>query len=117
MRDILFTQVRLIGDGIDEHGDLLVRDGRIADFGPSLGQPDGAEIVSEDGAVLCPGLVDMRASLGEPGFEYRETIASAAVAAAAGGITTLASCRTRCRRSTTPLWSISCAHAVRKPAA
>jgi dihydroorotase len=42
------------------------------------------------GAVLCPGLVDMRAALGEPGFEYRETIASAALAAAAGGITTLA---------------------------
>ena len=40
--------------------------------------------------MLCPGLVDMRASLGEPGFEYRETIASAAQAAAAGGITTLA---------------------------
>ena len=40
--------------------------------------------------MLCPGLVDMRAALGEPGFEYRETIASAAAAAAAGGITTLA---------------------------
>ena len=40
--------------------------------------------------MLCPGLVDMRAALGEPGFEYRETIASAADAAAAGGITTLA---------------------------
>jgi dihydroorotase len=42
------------------------------------------------GAVLCPGLLDMRAALGEPGHEYRETIASAAQAAAAGGITTLA---------------------------
>ncbi len=42
------------------------------------------------GAALCPGLVDMRARLGEPGFEYRETIESAAQAAAAGGITTLA---------------------------
>ena len=40
--------------------------------------------------MLCPGLVDMRVALGEPGFEYRETIASAAMAAAAGGITTLA---------------------------
>ena len=40
--------------------------------------------------MLCPGLVDMRAALGEPGYEYRETIASAAEAAAAGGITTLA---------------------------
>jgi dihydroorotase len=47
-------------------------------------------LIEADGAVLCPGLVDMRAALGEPGFEYRETIASAAVAAAAGGITTLA---------------------------
>jgi dihydroorotase len=47
-------------------------------------------MIEADGAVLCPGLVDMRASVGEPGFEYRETIASAAIAAAAGGITTLA---------------------------
>jgi dihydroorotase len=62
----------------------------IADFGSSLGQPDGATVVAEDGAILCPGLVDMRAALGEPGYEYRETIASAAEAAAAGGITTLA---------------------------
>ena len=90
MSDVFFTGVRLVGEGTDQHGDLLVRDGVIADFGPSLGRPDGAQIVSEDGAVLCPGLVDMRTSLGEPGFEYRETIASAAVAAAAGGITTLA---------------------------
>jgi len=71
-------------------GELLVQDGIIADFGPSLGRPDGAEIIEAPGAVLCPGLVDLRASLGEPGFEYRETIASAALAAAAGGITTIA---------------------------
>ncbi|OJW21380.1 MAG: dihydroorotase, partial [Rhodospirillales bacterium 69-11] len=88
--DTLFTGVRLLADGVDLTGDLLVRDGRIADFGPSLGRPDGAQVVAEDGAVLCPGLVDMRAALGEPGYEYRETIASAAQAAAAGGITTLA---------------------------
>jgi len=71
-------------------GEVLVHDGIIADFGPSLGRPDGAEIIEAPGAVLCPGLVDLRASLGEPGFEYRETIASAALAAAAGGITTVA---------------------------
>jgi dihydroorotase len=76
--------------GLDQHGDLLVRDGLIADFGPTLGRPDDAVVVAEDGAILCAGLVDMRAALGEPGYEYRETIASAAEAAAAGGITTLA---------------------------
>ena len=90
--DTLFLNVRLLdaSSGVDTVGDLLVRAGVIADFGPNLGRPDGATIIQQDGAVLCPGLVDMRAALGEPGFEYRETIASAAEAAAAGGITTLA---------------------------
>ena len=90
MSDVLIHNVRLLSEGLDRPGDLLIRDGLIADFGPSLGCPDGAEQINGDGAILCPGLVDMRASLGEPGFEYRETIASAAQAAAAGGITTLA---------------------------
>ena len=88
--DTLFTGARLIADGVDLVGDLLVRDGLIADFGASLGRPDGVEIVHEDGAILCPGLVDLRVALGEPGFEYRETIVSAAAAASAGGVTTLA---------------------------
>ena len=90
--DTFFTGVRLLdpASGVDQHGDLLVRGGLIADLGPGLGRPDGATVIAEDGAILCPGLVDMRAALGEPGYEYRETIASAAEAAAAGGITTLA---------------------------
>ena len=91
MTDLLITNVRLLdpANGLDTHGDLLVRDGRIADLGPSLGRPD-VPTLDGDGAILCPGLVDMRAELGEPGGEYRETIASAARAAAAGGITTVA---------------------------
>jgi dihydroorotase len=88
--DIFFAGARILAAGVDVRGDLLVRDGLIADFGPSLGRPDAATLVEADGAVLCPGLVDMRVAVGEPGFEYRETIASAAIAAAAGGITTLA---------------------------
>ncbi len=90
--DTIFLGVRLLDAscGLDTVGDLLVHDGVIADFGSGLGRPDGAIVVREDGAILCPGLVDMRAALGEPGYEYRETIASAAAAAAAGGITTLA---------------------------
>jgi dihydroorotase len=89
---ILFTRVRLLDPaaGLDQPGELLVRGGQILDVGTALGRPDGAEIVEAEGAVLCPGLVDMRAELGEPGGEFRETIASAAEAAAAGGITTLA---------------------------
>ena len=88
----LFRKIKYLNSAAQalHEGELLVRDGKIADFGASLGTPEGAEIIETEGAVLCPGLVDMRAAIGEPGFEYRETIASATEAAAAGGITTIA---------------------------
>ncbi|WP_237216509.1 dihydroorotase [Falsiroseomonas oryziterrae] len=91
MGDLLITDVRLLdpATGLDAPGELLVRDGLILDHGASLGRPDGATVVAGGGACLAPGLVDLRAALGEPGAEHRETIASAAQAAAAGGITTL----------------------------
>jgi dihydroorotase len=96
--DLIFQNIRLLdpASGLDQAGGLLVRDGRIVDHGPALGRPDGAELIDGasmidgEGAILCPGLVDMRVDLGEPGGEHRETILSAAAAAAAGGITTLA---------------------------
>ncbi len=90
---LVFTGVRLLdpASGLDAPGELLVRAGRIADLGPGPhARPEGAVVVDGAGGVLCPGLVDMRVALGEPGFEYRETLDSAAEAAAAGGITTLA---------------------------
>ncbi len=94
MGRVLFDHVRLVdpASGLDRPGRLLVCDGVIEDLDlpADAGAPDGAALVEGGGAVLCPGLVDMRASVGEPGHEYRETIASAAEAAASGGITTLA---------------------------
>ncbi len=91
MSATLFTSARLLdpASGLDTPGALLVRDGVILDHGGNLGRPDDAITVDCAGACLAPGLVDLRAALGEPGFEHRETIASAAQAAAAGGITTL----------------------------
>jgi dihydroorotase len=88
---VLFVNVRLVDplSSLDESGSLLIRDGIVADIG-AFDPPEDVSTVNGDGAILCPGLIDMRASLGEPGFEYRETIASAALAAAAGGITSLA---------------------------
>ena len=88
----LFRKIRYLDDAAQNivEGEVLVKDGVIADLGQNLGTPDGATVIEAEGAVLSPGLVDIRASLGEPGFEYRETIASAAEAAAAGGITTIA---------------------------
>ena len=92
MSDAIITGVRLLdpASGLDAPGALLIRGGVIADLGPALGRPDGVAEIDGRGAILCPGLVDMRAALGEPGFEYRETIASAAEAASSGGITTVA---------------------------
>ena len=75
--------------GLDAPGDLLLESGTILDHGTGLSRPDGAEVVDAAGLCLAPGLIDLRAALGEPGAEHRETIASAAQAAVAGGITTL----------------------------
>jgi dihydroorotase len=73
----------------DQRGALLVEDGRIAALAPGAapGTPEGATTIDAHGLVLAPGLIDMRVFTGEPGHEYRETLASAAEAAAAGGIT------------------------------
>jgi dihydroorotase len=91
MRDLLFRGARLLdpATGLDSRGDLLVRDGLVLDHGADLGTPEGVDILDAAGLCLAPGLVDLRADIGEPGHKHRETIATAAAAASAGGITTL----------------------------
>lgn len=89
---LLLTHARLLdpASGLDAPGALLVQEGLIADLGPGpIAAPEGAEVLDCGGACLAPGLVDMRVATGEPGAEYRETIASLAEAAVAGGITTV----------------------------
>lgn len=78
--------------GLDSQGGLLVEDGAIVGSGPDVtAQSVGSDTDSHDctGAVLIPGLIDMRVHTGEPGGENRETIASASRAAAAGGVTSM----------------------------
>lgn len=89
------ANARLIdpASGRDERGGLLAVDGRIVALGPdaaSQGVPHGAVHIDAGGACLAPGLVDIRVRLGEPGEEHKETIATGAAAAAAGGVTALA---------------------------
>ncbi|MBT3809045.1 MAG: dihydroorotase [Rhodospirillaceae bacterium] len=71
-------------------GGVLTDGTRIMAIGPdifSTGSPAGAEIVDCEGAVLTPGLVDMRVDFCEPGNEHKEDIESGSRAAAAGGVT------------------------------
>ena len=73
-------------------GAILISDGKIADFGPNLfasGAPYGIQSVDCGGLHLAPGIVDTRVHPGEPGEEHKETLESAGIAAAAGGITSL----------------------------
>lgn len=93
-RRIAFRNARLIDPSVnlDVKGGLLVENGRIADVGPRLfndAEPGDPEVIDAKGLVLAPGLIDARVFTGEPGSEYRETLASASDAAAAGGITTI----------------------------
>ncbi len=75
--------------GRDEQGDLWMRGGRIVDR-PADDEAKGAVVIDADGLLVLPGLVDLHAHLCEPGFEYRETLESGALAAAAGGVTSVA---------------------------
>ncbi|MGI6294947.1 MAG: dihydroorotase [Armatimonadota bacterium] len=74
--------------GVDEVGDVLIVDGRIAPSSPTPSNGEG-QTIDCTGLVVTPGLVDMHVHLREPGYEHKETIATAAMAAAAGGFTTI----------------------------
>ena len=95
-RPILLANARILDPSrdLDIDGDLLIADGVIREAKRGIGAagvPEATEIIDCNGKLVAPGLVDMRAFIGEPGAEYRETIASASQAAAAGGVTTIVS--------------------------
>lgn len=78
--------------GLDENGTVIIDKGIIVAAGKDArnqGAPEGATIIDCGGKAVIPGLVDSRVFIGEPGGEYRETIASASRAAAAGGVTSI----------------------------
>src|SRR6188472_4375956 len=95
-RPILLANARILDPSrdLDFDGDLLIADGVIREAKRGIGAagvPEATEVIDCKGKLVAPGLVDMRAFIGEPGAEYRETIASASQAAAAGGVTTIVS--------------------------
>ncbi|HEV8483398.1 MAG TPA: dihydroorotase [Blastocatellia bacterium] len=73
---------------MDEVADLLLEDGRVKTLGSDLLDAD-AEVFNANGLVVSPGFIDLHVHLREPGDEYKETIASGAKAAIAGGFTSV----------------------------
>ena len=90
MTNYLIRNGRIIdpGRGVDLIGDVLVRDGRIAKIAPSIAA-NGAEVIDATGLVVAPGFIDLHCHLRDPGFEYKESIATGTAAAARGGFTTV----------------------------
>src|SRR5947207_2325258 len=94
-RPILLANAHILDPSrdLEMDGDLLIADGVIREAKRGIGAagvPEATEVIDCKGKVVAPGLIDMRAFIGEPGAEYRETIASASQAAAAAGVPTAA---------------------------
>ncbi|RWC92115.1 MAG: dihydroorotase [Mesorhizobium sp.] len=94
MSTTVFERARIVDPsrGIDEVGSVIVDGKKIVAAGKAAlnqGVPEGATAIDCAGKAIMPGLIDGRVFIGEPGGEHRETIASASVAAAAGGVTSI----------------------------
>ena len=71
---------------LDEGLSILIVDGKVARLAERI-EDKGAEVVDATGLVVAPGFIDVHVHLREPGFEYKETVATGSAAAAAGGFT------------------------------
>jgi len=87
---IIIKNGRVIDPGrINGPADVLIENGKIAAVGPGLKSPAGAAVIDAAGRWVLPGFVDLHVHFREPGFEYKETIATGAAAAVAGGFTSV----------------------------
>ena len=89
VRPLLLRGGRVIDPSqkLDRVLDVLLADGKVAAIGEKLSAQSDAEVVDVANMIVCPGLIDLHVHLREPGGEHKETIATGARAAAAGGFT------------------------------
>lgn len=80
-------------NGIDGKRDILISDGKVIKVLEKINESDSivndVKVIDAVGKVVMPGFVDLHVHLREPGFEYKETIMTGAMAAARGGVTTI----------------------------
>lgn len=90
-RRIVIKNARVLdaSQGLDEKRAVVVEDGRIVGLPKRAPDPKGGRVIDAKGLWLLPGLVDIHVHLREPGQEYKETVATGARAAVAGGFTSI----------------------------
>ena len=95
MKEKFFINARIIDPSqqMDEKGSVHVDvNGKIKAIGKNIKKPvsdQKFEIIDLEDNVLIPGIVDMKAFVGEPGFEYKENFRTLTQAALAGGVTSI----------------------------
>ena len=95
MKEKIFINARIIdpSQNMDEKGSLILNEkGKVKAIGKNVKKTDAskdAEVIDLKDNVLIPGLVDMKAFVGEPGYEYKENFRTLSQAALAGGVTSI----------------------------
>ena len=108
MKEKIFINARIIdpSQSMDEKGSLILNDkGKVKAIGKNVKKTDAnkdAEVIDLKGNVLIPGLVDMKAFVGEPGYEYKENFRTLSQAALAGGVTSIVTMPNTCLLYTSP---------------
>jgi dihydroorotase len=99
-RRILIQGGRVIDPSQDLDGtlDVLIEDGAVAKIDGRIDKPENTEAIDASGLIVTPGLIDIHVHLREPGQEYKETVRTGTLAAAAGGFTGVA-----CMANTEPV--------------
>mgnify|MGYP001188327581 FL=1 len=95
MKEKILTNIRIIdpSQNMDEVGNIIINDkGKIKSIGKNVKNTDvskTAEKFDLKGNIAIPGIVDMKAFVGEPGYEYKENFRTLSQAALAGGVTSI----------------------------
>ncbi len=95
MKEKIFINARIIDPSqkMDEKGSVIINEkGKIKSIGSKIKRKDAssnADVYDLENNILIPGIVDMKAFVGEPGFEYKENFRTLSQAAVAGGVTSI----------------------------
>jgi len=103
LKMILISNCRIVdpSQNLDKGTNILIKNNKIHDFPRNIDDLKGRkdiEIINADGFIVSPGFIDLHVHLREPGYEYKETIKTGCLSAAAGGFTSIV-----CMPNTNPI--------------